>query len=116
MGWTSAVQEMLLGSETGKVIVLPALPSQWGRGAIRGLRCRGGISVSLRWDTARGAVELDLAADRDQRVDISFPTPVRSVSGAGATFAGNQIRGLRLETKRPLTLKVILRTGKGFSQ
>jgi alpha-L-fucosidase 2 len=115
MGWTSAVQEMLLASEAGKVMVLPALPSRWGRGALSGMRCRGGVSVSLKWDCGRGAVELDLAADRDQAVDISFPPPVRSVSGAAASFEGNQIRGLRLDKNRPVNLKVILRTGTGFA-
>jgi CheY-like chemotaxis protein len=47
MGWTAAVQNMLLASDIGKIAVLPALPSKWRTGEISGLRCRGGISASL---------------------------------------------------------------------
>jgi alpha-L-fucosidase 2 len=114
MGWTSAVQEMLLSSDIGKVIVLPALPSTWRLGEISGLRCRGGISTSLRWDTKRGAVELDLATDRDQTVDVLFPTRIRSLTGSAASFNGDTVRGLRLKMKQPLKLKASLATGEGF--
>ena len=108
MGWASAVQNMLLDSEIGKVAVLPALPSQWRSGEIAGLRCSGGISASLRWDTAKSFVELDLAAGHDQTVDVWFPARIRSLTGATASVEGDTVRGLRLKKGQPLNLKATL--------
>jgi alpha-L-fucosidase 2 len=34
------------------VTILPALPSQWPSGSIRGVRIRGGITANLAWSDA----------------------------------------------------------------
>jgi alpha-L-fucosidase 2 len=53
LGFTSAVCQMLLDSRLGVIDVLPALPSQWGSGSVRGLRARGGVTVDLAWTDGR---------------------------------------------------------------
>jgi alpha-L-fucosidase 2 len=108
MGWTAAIQNMLLASDIGKVSVLPALPSQWPIGEISGLRCRGGISASLRWDLAKNLVELDLTAGRDQAVDVLFPRRVGSLSGSSASIDGDTVRGLRLKKNEAVKLRATL--------
>jgi alpha-L-fucosidase 2 len=40
---------MLLQSHEGFINPLPALPSEWSEGSLRGFKVRGGASVSLSW-------------------------------------------------------------------
>jgi alpha-L-fucosidase 2 len=52
-GLTSGVVEMLLRNHTGEIELLPALPSAWPDGSVRGLRARGGHVVDVAWASGR---------------------------------------------------------------
>jgi alpha-L-fucosidase 2 len=83
-GGAAGILEMLVQSQSGMVDVLPAVPSVWTSGTLKGVRVRGGMEIDLDWRDGRPQLVL-VRSDRDQSVDIRWRQQVQRVDvSAGA--------------------------------
>jgi alpha-L-fucosidase 2 len=75
-GATAGIVEMLLQNHAGEIHLLPALPSAWPDGSVRGLRARGGFQIDISWQDGR-LLEALLTSERGEPVRIRFGDEVR---------------------------------------
>lgn len=93
---TAGIAEMLMQSHHD-LHLLPALPSAWPNGSIRGLRARGGFEVSLAWE-----------AGKLTRVRISS-----EAGGGRAIRYANHVRAVHLESGGSIVLDSELKSVNG---
>lgn len=48
-GFTAGICEMVLQSQNGELHLLPAIPTEWGSGELKGVVARGGYIVDISW-------------------------------------------------------------------
>lgn len=69
-GATAGIAEMLLQSRNNRIYLLPALPTSWRKGRVKGLCAKGRITVNIYWD--QDEIKSELMSDIDQTVTVSF--------------------------------------------
>jgi alpha-L-fucosidase 2 len=78
LGSVASVGEMLLQSHAGELELLPALPSSWPNGSVKGLRARGGFEVDLAWAAGR-VTEYRLRSSEPRSVAVRINGELRTV-------------------------------------
>ena len=54
-GFVSGITEMLMQSRDGRIYILPALPSKWKNGSVKGLLAKGNVIVDIEWKDGKFA-------------------------------------------------------------
>jgi alpha-L-fucosidase 2 len=102
-GATAAIAEMLIQSHTGVIDLLPALPSAWAAGEVKGLRARGSIEIDLRWENGRvAAATIRPDFSGKYRLRVQAGQKIRSVSHGTSVPLANHPDGsvgITLEAK-----------------
>jgi alpha-L-fucosidase 2 len=103
-GFTAGIIEMLVQSHAGEIHLLPALPSGWPRGRVRGNRARGGVEIDLEWSggalirgeirsrlggIARVRTSVPVACEAARRAEGSNPNPFYRVHDPGRPEIAN---------------------------
>lgn len=72
-GATAGMTEMLLQSQGDSIDLLPALPAIWANGSVTGLRARGNVTVSMKWENTR-LVQAELTVGTaNESLTVSYP-------------------------------------------
>ncbi|MBQ0149327.1 MAG: glycoside hydrolase family 95 protein [Bacteroidales bacterium] len=77
-GGSAGIAEMLLQSHSGEIVLLPALPSSWTSGEIKGLRARGGYTVDIAWKDGKLTCAA-ITADNASKVRVRCGGKVKTV-------------------------------------
>lgn len=78
-GGTAGIAEMLLQTQNGEIHLLPALPSLWKDGEIKGLRGRNGYTVDIKWADGK-LVSARIHSDFGGKCTIRTNDTVKKVS------------------------------------
>lgn len=68
-GGSAGIAEMLLQSHDGYIHLLPALPTVWKDGEVKGLKARGGYTVNMKWKDGK-VVDYTISGGDDKRLSI----------------------------------------------
>jgi len=108
------MMEMLVYSRPGVVELLPALPAEFPKGTISGVRCRTWARLDkLTWDVGEKRVEATLSSLKDQELDLIVRRGIAQIAAPEGVVLGalpEQRPGykIKLLAGKPVTLSIEL--------
>ena len=90
LGYTAAVTEMLLQSHGETMRLLPALPSTWKDGSLRGIRCEGNFEIDQEWTEGKlTSATVRSGSGRDARICYAGISSAKVTDANGKEVAIN---------------------------
>ncbi|MCH8980364.1 MAG: glycoside hydrolase family 95 protein, partial [Armatimonadetes bacterium] len=77
-GALAGILEMIVQDHDGAIEFLPALPSAWPTGSLKGVRARGGVELDIEWKDGE-LTEVRVRSDKDGRVTVRYRGKDREV-------------------------------------
>jgi len=79
LGITASIAEMLLQSHTGEIVLLPALPTKYPIGEVKGLRARNGFEVDMKWENNK-LVEAVVYSEHGKECKVRYKEKVLTLN------------------------------------
>lgn len=86
-GATAGITEMFLQSHEGDLSILPALPSLWNKGSIKGIKARGNFKVDITWDNGK-LKQVKIVSGNGGNCRVRTLQPVKVVEVKSTTASG----------------------------
>ena len=83
-GATAGIAEMLMQSYNGEIHILPALPSVWKAGSMKGLKAIGDFEVSIRWADGKASF-IEIKNCQGQPCTVRYPGVENAVTKVNGT-------------------------------
>ncbi|MFI1745648.1 glycoside hydrolase family 95 protein [Thalassobellus sediminis] len=100
-GCTAGIAEMLMQSQEGAIHLLPALPSFWKAGTIKGLVARGGFQIDMTWKNNKVS-ELKITAKRDGNCRLRLASKIKGSNIKKAKGENSNALFFDVEVKAPI--------------
>lgn len=92
-GTCAGIVEMLVQYSQGMIELLPALPSQWGKGVLSNIRVPNGLRVSLSWDEGR-LLKARIYSNIEQEITVIYKsgrTSIKIMAGEALDVDGTEL-------------------------
>ena len=104
-GLPAVIIEMLVYSEKGKIVLLPALPNEWNEGELEGALLRGQIKLEqLKWSGKN--IFITLSSQKKQKVVVELPQNIKKMSSG--VVKTKQLSGNQVEVTLPAAKSITL--------
>jgi alpha-L-fucosidase 2 len=77
-GGSAGIAEMLLQSQNGVIHLLPAIPTSWPDGSVKGLRARGACTVDIEWKNGK-LVNASVKSDKGGTYSIVYNEKTKQI-------------------------------------
>lgn len=122
-GIVAGMSQMFLQSHNDELFVLPALPDEWEKGYIKGLKARGNISVDIFWDkselqklyiTSNSANECFITTYRKLKSDDLKLEEVKNIDDGNIMYRNGFEKVKEMDFKPIYRYKIKLEKGKKY--